>query len=704
MNACTSLTTAACLAASVCSAAELIDLGRYDLSRIVPIDFTAPYWVTPRHVESLKIKVEKATTAEGVVFDVTVADPFLDNPGIALLPPAGSKYWDISAYGELHADIENLDHDQQLMLSVRVNNSRVNEKQVANNSGFALNPGERGILKLYYPQANELSPVKIPWVLATPPGVPGPKNIDGRRVEAISFWGHSVKTHSRNNAWRYRIHSIRLVSPKRPYPEAVNSPETFFPFVDRYGQYMHDDWPDKIRQDVDFRKALAKERNARKGRIPHWNRFGGWAAGPQLEKKGYFYPAKHDGKWYLVDPEGSLFFSHGVNTIRYDLWTERKAENWFLPEFVKAGGSYNFARANLLKKFGRELESTYPDFVMERMEEWGLNTNGNWSHLDFMRGGKMPYAMELPGPKCPRTAGTAGLGQGAFDVFSPEFEHSLREGAARSEFAFAKSDPMLIGIFICNEINWGDRTAAARSAFVSPAPQPAKRVSAKELKTKYISIDALNRKWGSAYTGWEALLNDTDLPDAERSSEDFLAFNTRIFEVFYSTCRNVVKEFAPNTIYLGSRLHVTNMPELFAVSAKYTDVLATNTYTWSFDGLRKEGLAEDKPILISEFHVAVLDRGMFNADLRPAGVTQQDRAHAYLRLLQGALLHPQIVGTHFFCYRDSPVSGRWDGENFAIGLVDVADTPYWELTATMRKIGENMIPYRLKGEFKCDWE
>ena len=53
---------------------------------------------------------------------------------------------------------------------------------------------------------------------------------------------------------------------------------------------------------------------------------------------------------------------------------------------------------------------------------------------------------------------------------------------------------------------------------------------------------------------------------------------------------------------------------------------------------------------------------------------------------------------------DVPVTGRWDGENFAIGMVDVTDTPYWELTAMMRKIGANMIPYRLKGEFKCDWE
>lgn len=692
-------------AASACMADRLLtDFETYDSSRIIPIDFTAPYWVTPRPVVTDRIRAEKKKLPDGTtVFDITVADPLPDNPGIALLPPSG-KYWNIADFEELHADIENLDKNQQLMLSIRVNNPTINGIQTANNSGFALNPGERGVLKLYYPQADEFAPVRIDWLKATPPGVPGPKNIDGRRVSEISLWCHNLKTHSRNRSYRYRLHSITLVKPKRPFPEAVNSTETFFPFVDRYGQYRHDDWPDKIHEDADFKKMLNKENSSRQGRIPGWDRFGGWKNGPRLEAKGFFYPAKYEGKWYLVDPEGRLFFSHGVNTIRCDILAEQKQGNWFAQEVGDTGPSHNFARANLKAKFGPAMPTIYPAFVAERLQEWGLNTIGNWSGHEFQRIGRTPYTMELPGPRCPRTAGIKGLEHGAFDVFSPEFRASLRAGAARSEFDYVKNDPMLIGIFINNEIPWGDRTAAARSAFASPASQPAKREFIRDLRTKYIAVEALNREWGTAYASWNEAANAAEPPDPKRAFQDFLAFNIRIFDTYYSTCREVVKEFAPNAIYFGSRLHVTGMPELFAVASKYTDVLATNTYTWSFDGLRKEGLPDDKPILISEFHVAVLDRGMFNADLRPAGVTQEDRARAYLRLLQGALLHPQIVGAHFFCYRDEPVTGRWDGENFAVGLVDVADTPYWELTAMMRKIGEHMVSYRRKGEFKCDWE
>jgi hypothetical protein len=73
--------------------------------------------------------------------------------------------------------------------------------------------------------------------------------------------------------------------------------------------------------------------------------------------------------------------------------------------------------------------------------------------------------------------------------------------------------------------------------------------------------------------------------------------------------------------------------------------------------------------------------------------------------MQGALLHPQVVGAHWFCYRDQMLTRRrYDSENFATGIVDVADTPYWALVAMMRKVGENMYQYRLDGKFDCAWD
>jgi hypothetical protein len=47
---------------------------------------------------------------------------------------------------------------------------------------------------------------------------------------------------------------------------------------------------------------------------------------------------------------------------------------------------------------------------------------------------------------------------------------------------------------------------------------------------------------------------------------------------------------------------------------------------------------------------------------------------------------PNFVGCHWFQYVDEPITGRWfDGENYNIGLVDVTDTPYFELRVAAQR-------------------
>ena len=44
------------------------------------------------------------------------------------------------------------------------------------------------------------------------------------------------------------------------------------------------------------------------------------------------------------------------------------------------------------------------------------------------------------------------------------------------------------------------------------------------------------------------------------------------------------------------------------------------------------------------------------------------------------------------------LTGRWDGEGYQIGFVDVADTPYPEMIKASREVGENMYTYRMNGK------
>jgi hypothetical protein len=70
---------------------------------------------------------------------------------------------------------------------------------------------------------------------------------------------------------------------------------------------------------------------------------------------------------------------------------------------------------------------------------------------------------------------------------------------------------------------------------------------------------------------------------------------------------------------------------------------------------------------------------------------QPARAQAYRDYVAGALHHPQFVGCHWFQYRDEPVTGRvMDEENYQIGFVDVADTPYAETIAASREVGYHL--------------
>jgi hypothetical protein len=84
-----------------------------------------------------------------------------------------------------------------------------------------------------------------------------------------------------------------------------------------------------------------------------------------------------------------------------------------------------------------------------------------------------------------------------------------------------------------------------------------------------------------------------------------------------------------------------------------------------------------RPVLIGEFHFGV------PADGLGAGLVQTrdqaERASGYRYYVEQAAALPGFVGAHWFTWRDEPVLGRFDGENYNIGFVDATDRPYPEL-------------------------
>ena len=73
------------------------------------------------------------------------------------------------------------------------------------------------------------------------------------------------------------------------------------------------------------------------------------------------------------------------------------------------------------------------------------------------------------------------------------------------------------------------------------------------------------------------------------------------------------------------------------------------------------------------------------------------RAQTYQDYVRGAARHPQFVGTHWFQWKDEPTTGRvYDEENYQIGFLDIADTPYREIIEASRAVGQSLYQLRLE--------
>ena len=52
--------------------------------------------------------------------------------------------------------------------------------------------------------------------------------------------------------------------------------------------------------------------------------------------------------------------------------------------------------------------------------------------------------------------------------------------------------------------------------------------------------------------------------------------------------------------------------------------------------------------------------------------------------------HRLGVGSHYFAYNDQPPWGRYDGENYQFGLVDICQKPYETFTEAIRRTNEKI--------------
>jgi len=669
----------------------------------VLIDFEGGFDFGAVEARDVTVSSVEADGSRWLRMDSGHAEPW---PGITLVAPGG--HWDLSAFAYVLLDVRNLG-TRRASPTIRIDNPGADGQKHCVQVGIDLGPGEKGTIR-----------ADLPTVLVDPatgepirffgmrgwPGNMGRREFDPANVtQVLVFHPQPQEDHS------IAIDNLRVAGT----PQVTQVPSPFFPMIDEFGQFIHRDWPGKThseRELAERREAEAQELRDRPG-PETWDQWGGWQVGPQLEATGWFRVEKVDGQWWLVDPDGRLFWSHGIDCVHYgsEFTPLDDRENWYqwlpgkdspLGSFYGTGRglhgyyagrdvrTYSFTMGNLVRKYGADWREVFSDVCHRRLRSWGMNTIGNWSDWDLFQQDRTPYVVPV-GFGGKMLEGSQGYWGKFRDVFDPSFTEAVRDGM-RGAAAVSADDPWCIGYFVDNEIAWGDDTSLAVAALVSPPDQAAKQEFVRDLRAKYGDVAKLNEVWGTDYASWDALLAADEPPSPRRARQDLTAFYTKSAERYFSTVRAAVDELAPHHLYLGCRFAGAN--ELAArAAAKYCHVVSYNLYQRSVADFRlPEGV--DAPLIIGEFHFGALDRGMFHTGLVPVE-SQEARAESYRSYVQGCLRNASFVGCHWFQYFDEPTTGRWlDEENYQIGFVDTADTPYPETIAACRDVGYSLYEYR----------
>ena len=504
--------------------------------------------------------------------------------------------------------------------------------------------------------------------------------------------------------------NIKMDVSKEPWTKMPT--KEFLPCFDKYGQFKYREWPGKTHSDEELRAVAAEEEKDLAAHPGPGGRdaFGGWAAGPQLEATGRFRTQKVDGKWWLVDPEGRLFWSLGAVRVTpsaaltplngnprtprcggplpdrdclfealpkagtplaqfYDTY-----DSLLLPFYLKREETrrYDFSSANLYRKYGEDWFAKYSDSCHRRLKSWGANTIANSSDLRICLQDRTPYAERVECQSRP-IEGSWGSWFKFRDPFDPSFSEGVTKALA--EHGREAHDKWCIGFFIDNEIQWGSKHEdLARWTLWSPDDQPAKVEFLKRLAAK-----------GIAYNS-----NDPSSVPAE----ELRAFTDVIVDEYFRRTRDTVKAFDKGLLYLGCRFAGSARPWTIGPCAKYCDVVSYNIYRDQIGDWRLPQNI-DAPVIIGEFHFGAHDRGLFGSGLINKG-SQQGRADAFKEYVQSALSNPQIVGVHWHQFSDQATSGRFDGEHFQVGWTDICDRPYPETIAAIREVGYPMYETRSK--------
>ena len=508
--------------------------------------------------------------------------------------------------------------------------------------------------------------------------------------------------------------------------------------VDEFGQWKKKEWPGKVHSFEELKEVVKANEGPLEYPTSRWDKWGGCLDHKLGEGTGFFTTKKVDGRWYLVDPDGYEFFSNGVCHVC--MHNEDKIDGlepffeWLPPrggdfeQFYKDYDvqrmpympvehriNYNWAKSNVFKVYGENWEEQWRENTyhilsycgMNTMGShpdigWGFGSNGMQEYLD--RHGLKKEGFKAPATKIPYTQRMHAKYPVTKDLIFRDFPDVLSDEFKENADIFAqaletfKGDPMMIGYFLSNEpeFNFVEDLVLADEVLYHPTMTACRAGLKQFLTERYSSIEKLNETWGASFESFDDF--DKSIRDcskiskaAEKDLREYSAFLMREYcRIPSEACRKV----DPDHLNLGLRWSKAYNADMCA-GWEYFDVFSLNCYSFDptidMDFAVKAGV--DLPIMLTEFHMGALDRGMLATGLK--GVkTQNDRAIAWRYVCEHVAAHPYGVGAHWHMFADNSCVGWYDGENYNNGMIDVCTRMYPELTGAMHESMQSIYEVR----------
>lgn len=484
--------------------------------------------------------------------------------------------------------------------------------------------------------------------------------------------------------------------------------ETVLPdqkLIDCFGQNKLKEWQGKTKDVSELKERLREQLEEADTGYPFedWSPYGGWKKKKLREGKGYFSRCKEDGKWWLTDPLGYAYFSMGPDCVgaacdcridgteKWLDWLPQREDGRYREMFREGGKTggrrrplmFSYVQANLYRAFGENWHEQWQRMMEGQLKKYGMNTLGNWSDGRILGKADIPYVTSLP--EFPSTK--VNIFRDFPDVFSKEYVLEAQRCARALEER--KEDPLMIGYFLRNEPAWAfvDHLVLADEVLYNPVMTACKEKLAEFLKERYGNIEALNAAWNCCLEGFEDLYKRQKEVSkwSDAAGRDMQEFSGKMLQAYIEIPVRECRRADPNHMILGMRWAWISDPDLVTGWENF-DVFSINCY--AVDPAKAiqnvVDLGVDLPVLIGEFHFGALDAGLTATGLE-AVESQEDRGIAYQYYCESVAAHPHGVGCHYFQCYDQFALGRFDGENYNIGLFDICSRAYPKMMEKIRE-------------------